>query len=557
MHVQPEATTVKIANRPLWAPGAPAAVKEFIAARNGNVRVLEFGSGGSTMFLLRLGATVTTVEHHAGWADALQRKAESRGIAKNLTLLRRDRPYYDVPAEFPEGTKFDILLDDGRERLECLRKALDYVEADGLVLLDDSQRERYWPAFALLADKPCVTYESEARNTTLWSLAEDGVDRDFIRKSFVSTEASSEPKPKDIFLPLAFLDGSEIELHYAKREPIADLKPVEADLQRIGLMERRATFIAPSVYDLENASVRIESGKKLLGYGSAVFKEKSGKFVLSKQIPAFEGDIDLKGRTLDLTSSGAGRYSFFLLDVLPKLEILHAAGLSLKDFDTVVVNSGAQWVHDILSWVFENDKPKVHFFNKFYPSFRMERSVHIEGIRSARFTPAWVYSYLDRIFKSRAQDSNETENTSFGQFVYISRQKADGRRIVNEDAFDELIGSFGFREIFAEDYTPLQLVKNLENAQVVISPHGAGLANIMFCPKSAEIIELFSSHFTPQYFHLARDMGQDYFAFACVDAHGQNVFDRYDAETANKAEFNREDIVVPIEKLKQMLSDLC
>ena len=128
---------------------------------------------------------------------------------------------------------------------------------------------------------------------------------------------------------------------------------------------------------------------------------------------------------------------------------------------------------------------------------------------------------------------------------------------MNEDAFNALIGSFGFQEISTEDYSPLQLVRKLENAQVVISPHGAGLANIIFCPKSAKIIELFSSHFTPQYFHLARDMGQDYFAFACVDAHGQNVFDRYDAETADKAEFNREDIVVPIEKLKQMLTSLC
>ena len=390
MHVQPEAKTVRIANRPLWAPGASVAVREFIAARNGDVRVLEFGSGGSTMFLLRLGATVTTVEHHAGWADALQRKAESRGIAKNLTLLRRDRPYHDVPADFPAGTKFDILLDDGRERLECLRYALNYVESDGLVLLDDSQRERYWPAFALLADKPCVTYESEARNTTIWSLADDGGgDRDFIRKSFVATEAASEPKPKDIFLPRGFLDGSAIELHYAKREPIADLKPVEADLQRIGLIERRATFIAPSIYELENASVRIEGGKKLLGYGGAAFKEKSGKFVLSKQIPAFEGEIHLEGRTLDLTSSGAGRYSFFLLDVLPKLEILHASGSSLKDFDAVVVNSGAQWVHDILSWVFDDSKPKVHFFNKSHHRFAWsvqfiskvsgQRDLHLPG----------------------------------------------------------------------------------------------------------------------------------------------------------------------------------
>ena len=110
--------------------------------------------------------------------------------------------------------------------------------------------------------------------------------------------------------------------------------------------------------------------------------------------------------------------------------------------------------------------------------------------------------------------------------------------------------------MFAEDHSPEELAERLRDAKVLISPHGAGLANVIFAPSALTVIELFSSHYTPQYFHLARDRGQDYRAFACVDAEGKNVFDRYTAETRNRAEFNREDVVVPIEELETMLAPL-
>ncbi len=558
MHVQPEAAAIKIRNRPLWAPGAPEAIEQFIAARSGDVRVLEFGSGGSTMFLLRQGVSVTTIEHHELWADGLQQKAKSRGLADKLTILRRDRPYHDVPAEFAENTKFDILLVDGRERSDCLRKALPHVASDGLVLLDDSQRPRYWPAFTLLADRKSVTYECDARSTTIWFLESDKAEGAFVKKSFFFDGSPDQPKAEEKFLPDELLDGSALEPKYVKRAPIKNLSPVELDLQRIKLIERSATFVAPSVYQLKDSSLRIDAGRKLLNYRGSVFKEKTGDYVLSEDVAPFDGVIDLPGRTLDLTASGAGRYSFFLLDSLPKLEILRASGRSLGDFDTILVNSGAHWVGDILSSVIGEHKTKVRAFNKINASFRMEHSVHIDGIRSARFTPRWVHSYLERVFSgSRDQVAGTSEEQSFGPFVYISRQKADGRRIVNNDDFMALMQAFGFREIFAEDYSALQLARSLSEVRVLISPHGAGLANTIFCPKSATVVELFSSHFTPQYFYLARDIGQNYIAVPCVDAHGLNVFDRYDAATKDKAKFNREDVVVPLKELKDTLTRLC
>ena len=423
MHVQPEAKKVKIGNRPLWAPGAPQMIEDFIAARGGEVKILEFGSGASTIFLLRRGATVVTVEHHEEWAGALREVATARDIGEKLTILRRDRPYANVPAEFPEGTTFDILLVDGRERVDCLRQALPLVKSDGLVLLDDSQRERYWPSFRLLADREAVTFQSAPRNTTIWSLAQASADPRFVAKRFERIEAAPEPGRAKLLVPREYL-RSPIEADYVRRETIGGLGPVEAKLQAIGLIEREAIYLSPGVFQLEDCSLALESGHKFFRYGDAVYRTKSGKLVAVEGKEPFVGAVDLPGLTLDLTSSGAGRYSFFMLDLLPKLDLLAAAGYAIDDFDTILINTGASWARAMLDRVLGPGERKVIAFNSAQPSFRMERSVHIEGLRSARFTPKWIHAFIDRTFGEARSATGE----SFGPLVYISRQRASGRR---------------------------------------------------------------------------------------------------------------------------------
>jgi capsular polysaccharide biosynthesis protein len=546
---------VKVGERPLWAPGAAEMIATFIASRPDPVSVLEYGSGGSTIFLLRQGAAVTAVEHHELWADALQEAATERGVDEKLVMLRRDRPYHDVPDEFPEDTQFDILLVDGRERIDCLRRAISRVKPDGLVLLDDSQRPRYWPAFELLAGRPCVTFESRARNTSIW-LPEALPPRGFIEKSFVPSEPATEPTRRSVFVPRALFAGKGLELGYVRKRAIDVADPVERQLQQLKLIETHATYVAPNLFELTDTSLRIDAGHRILRHGDGIFRAKGGRLSDPEEAPLFDGQVQLSGRTLDLTASGAGRYSFFLLDSLPKLEIVTAAGFSLDDFDHVLVNTSAPWVREILSRVPGMAGRDIVAFSAKTPSFRMERSVHVEGLRSARFTPPWIHAYLERLFQD-GDAAAAPAGESFGPHVYISRQRASGRQIVNHDAFADLLKRWSFVEVFAEDHSPVELATRLRDARVLISPHGAGLANMILAPRSAKVVELFSSHYTPQYFHLARDRGQPYRAVPCVDSHGQNVFSRYTQDTRNRAEFNREDVVVPIDDIRRLLTELC
>lgn len=125
-------------------------------------RVFEYGGGGSSMWLSDRDATLTVVEHHPEWTDRLRQSlpasVELLAVPKTDTGKIRsvvEDKYFDdyVGAidRFPDNS-FDLVIVDGRTRVECALRAMPKVKPGGLLLLDDSDRLRYEPAHkALLA----------------------------------------------------------------------------------------------------------------------------------------------------------------------------------------------------------------------------------------------------------------------------------------------------------------------------------------------------------------------------------------------------------------------
>ena len=79
----------------------------------------------------------------------------------------------------------------------------------------------------------------------------------------------------------------------------------------------------------------------------------------------------------------------------------------------------------------------------------------------------------------------------------VTRSKASGRYIINETGIFEELEHAGFKLIKLEELTWGEQANLFRNAKQIISPLGAGLANLVFCAQSPQEIEI--CH--PKYIH--------------------------------------------------------
>ena len=74
-----------------------------------------------------------------------------------------------------------------------------------------------------------------------------------------------------------------------------------------------------------------------------------------------------------------------------------------------------------------------------------------------------------------------------------------------------MLAGFGFEAVRCESLTFAEQVRLFGSAEAVVGPHGAGLANLTFCPPGTKVIELMAPCFVqPIYWFTATSCGHDY-----------------------------------------------
>jgi capsular polysaccharide biosynthesis protein len=98
--------------------------------------------------------------------------------------------------------------------------------------------------------------------------------------------------------------------------------------------------------------------------------------------------------------------------------------------------------------------------------------------------------------------------------LYISRSQASTRRVLNEEEIVALLKREGFEVATPENLDFAGQVQLFSAASIIVAPHGAGLANLLFSPRGTVVVELMSpSYVNPCYYSLCGAIGQRY---ACV-----------------------------------------
>jgi hypothetical protein len=128
--------------RPCKADGSPIPwmnynMVTFLEQRlTKDLSLFEYGSGNSTLFFAALVRDVVSVEHNKKWYDYF-----SGHKPQNAHLIfcepNESERYSRVIEE--QGKKFDVVIVDGEDRINCMTYAREFLTPTGVIILDDTQ----------------------------------------------------------------------------------------------------------------------------------------------------------------------------------------------------------------------------------------------------------------------------------------------------------------------------------------------------------------------------------------------------------------------------------
>jgi capsular polysaccharide biosynthesis protein len=157
---------------------------------------------------------------------------------------------------------------------------------------------------------------------------------------------------------------------------------------------------------------------------------------------------------------------------------------------------------------------------------------------------------IEFVEKSLSPTAIESKAESVKRNIYLSRNKYEGRRISNESNLLKILEKHGFQTVYPEELSVAEQISLFKNADVIVSPHGASLANIIFC-KNVTLIEIFNQNYgTPTFYLVAK----------LLDFHYQHILgtnpllSKEEQQNVGLANLQYEDMEVDLDKLEQCLT---
>ncbi len=206
----------------------------------------------------------------------------------------------------------------------------------------------------------------------------------------------------------------------------------------------------------------------------------------------------VRGTLVSLASDHATtNYGHYLMDALPRLDLLERAGISLGDADHIycaVPNRRAIRLLDALGVPQER-----RIYAEQGVAIRAERCILPSYPGARRNYPPWVADFLrDRLSVPAGPPRRR---------LYVPR--STHRRISNLEELRPVLDANGFETFQAgADEDPRHA---FAEAAVVVGGHGAGLSDLAFCRPGTAVLELLpDSHPMPFYATLAGSAGLRY-----------------------------------------------
>lgn len=273
------------------------------------------------------------------------------------------------------------------------------------------------------------------------------------------------------------------------------------------MLEKRRKIDFP-----ERFVMKVPNGR-VLGDGSTIMP---GNALLSNTTTEFHRDIEhhhllsekkvrsperFEGRLAVIGSPGGGNYFHWTLDSIPRFHLL---SLSDEPVDAYYVHDGHRFQQE---WLRKLDIPPDKIV-----SASPDRHIEAKELIVPSFAGQPGLPAPDGLaFLSSFRPENITGK---GERIYISRSDSKRRRIVNEHHMLPILEKHGFSVIRPGRLSLEEQMAAFAEAKIIIAPHGAELANLVYCQPNTRIVEIFSPYYlNPCFRELAALAGLRHTAF--------------------------------------------
>jgi capsular polysaccharide biosynthesis protein len=307
--------------------------------------------------------------------------------------------------------------------------------------------------------------------------------------------------------------------------------------------------LIPRVAVAELPGGRVLGDKRAIITGNGdLLQEQSWYFGTSRprEHPLFlhpfpEPPFEFDGRLGVLASRGDGNYYHFLVDVLARIGVLEQTP-QIAPPDRWYVPAGAAFQRELLA-MFGLGADQLIDSNE-HPHVRA-RTLVVPGLPATDvLNPPWVTDFLRGRLVKPAHLGN------VGPPIYVTRGSgANNRRVVNESGVLELLTARGFRALDPATLSVAEQIAAFAAAPVIVSPHGAALANVIFASPGSALIEFLpGAEVLPDcYWTLAHSVpGVEY----------RYLISAGRSSRATLASALVEDIVVDLSALERLLDDV-
>lgn len=185
--------------------------------------------------------------------------------------------------------------------------------------------------------------------------------------------------------------------------------------------------------------------------------------------------------------------------------------------------------------------------------YGFDRLIAVDNNSVAMTHPTWVGNPAVIDLVRRTVLAKVPDPEAGPRRLYVTRSDAGTRMVANEQALIALLSRYGVETISLTGLSVVQQAAAMANCEFLISPHGAGLTNMMFMPPGGAVIELF--HYqagSVTYPRLAQGCGHHYYYMSSDTIEGSTE-PQFNKPTVQNQRYHYHDMWVDLEALDKVL----